>query len=184
MKKNLITLLCFLTLGISLHAQDKFFTKSGKIEFYSTAPLEDIEAKNKTAQVVLDTKNGSLQFSVLMKGFEFEKALMQEHFNSDYVESDLFPKADFKGTITNNKGINYSKKGSYNAAVKGKLTLHGITKDVATIAIITVDGDNLLTTATFNIKLSDYKISIPSVVKNKISNNVKIVVDCKLDSLK
>ena len=184
MKKNLVTLLCFLTLVLVTQAQDKFFTKSGKIEFSSKAPLEDITAKNKTAQVVLDTKSGALQFSVLMKGFEFEKALMQEHFNDDYVESDKFPKADFKGMITNNSSINYAKKGEYNVKVSGKLTLHGVTKDVQTTGTIKVDDDNLKTASTFNIKLSDYKISIPSIVKDKISNNVKITVDCKLDPLK
>jgi len=184
MKKNLLTLLCFLTLALFTHAQDRFFTKSGKIEFFSKAPLEDISAKNKTAQVVLDAKSGALQFSVLMKGFEFDKALMQEHFNDDYVESDKFPKADFKGTITNNSEINYTKKGAYTVKVKGKLTLHGITKDVETTGTIKVDEDGLKTASTFNIKLSDYKISIPSIVKDKVSNNVKIVVDCKLDPLK
>src|SRR5205823_7354571 len=112
-----------------LHAQDKFFTKSGKIAFFSSASLEDIEAHNKTSSVLLDSKTGIIQFSVLMKSFEFEKALMQEHFNSDYVESDKYPKAEFKGTITNNASINYNKDGTYPAKIKGLLTLHGISKN-------------------------------------------------------
>ena len=77
--------------SFSSEAQDKFFTKTGKIEFSSKARMEDIEAKNKTVAAVLDSKTGAVQFSVLMKGFEFPKALMQEHFNENYIESDKYP---------------------------------------------------------------------------------------------
>lgn len=184
LKKNLVTLSFVLLLASMAQAQDKYFTKSGVITFYSKAPLEDIEAKNKTVQAVLDTKSGALQFSVLMKGFEFQKALMQEHFNENYVESDKYPKSDFKGSVTNNGDVNYSKPGTYPAKVSGQLTIHGITKNVSTTGQIVVSGTDLKTTATFNISLSDYKISIPAVVKDKVSNSVKIAVDCKLDPLK
>lgn len=165
-------------------AQDRYFTKTGRIEFQSKAPLEDIEAKNKTAAAVLDTKTGALQFSVLMRSFEFEKALMQEHFNENYVESDKFPKAEFKGTMLNNSAINYNKDGSYPAKVKGMLTIHGVTKEVTTNGTIKVTGGKINANTVFNILLSDYKIKIPSAVKNKLSNNVSITVDCKLEPLK
>jgi hypothetical protein len=87
LKKNLIVA-GLIIVGLTSQAQDKYFTKTGRIEFSSKAPLEDIEAKNKTVAAILDAKTGALQFSVLMKGFEFPKALMQEHFNENYVESD------------------------------------------------------------------------------------------------
>ena len=165
-------------------AQDKYFTKTGKIEFYSKAPMEDIEAKNKTVAAILDAKTGAVQFSVLMKGFEFPKALMQEHFNENYVESNKFPKSEFKGSITNNTLINYTKDGSYPARVAGKLTIHGITKDVNTTGTVKVDGGKINLSSVFNILLSDYKIKIPSLVKEKLSNNIQIAVDCRLEPLK
>lgn len=183
LKKNLIVTVLILMAGLS-QAQDKYFTKTGKIEFFSKASMEDIDAKNKTVAAILDTKTGTLQFSVLMKGFEFPKALMQEHFNENYIESDKFPKAEFKGTIINNADINYSKEGTYTAKVKGKLTLHGITKNVETTGTMKVDGGKLNSNAAFNILLSDYNIKIPSVVKEKLSNSIKITVDCKLEPLK
>ena len=184
LRKNFVALAGLVLLAGNVNAQDRYFTKTGKIEFYSKAPLEDIEAKNKTVTAVLDTKTGAVQFSVQMKGFEFEKALMQEHFNENYVESNKFPKAEFKGSVTNNSSVNYTKDGTYNAAVKGKLTIHGVTKDVEAPGIIKVGGGKIDASSTFNILLSDYNISIPSVVKDKISNTIKISVNTNLEPLK
>jgi polyisoprenoid-binding protein YceI len=183
-KKNLVAFATFVLLTTTVDAQDRYYTKTGKIEFFSKAPMEDIEAKNKTVTAVLDTKTGAMQFSVQMKGFEFEKALMQEHFNENYVESNKYPKADFKGAVANNSSVNYSKDGTYNVNVKGKMTLHGITKDVEAPGTIKVNGGKIDATSTFTIQLSDYKIAIPSVVKDKISNTIKITVDTKLEPLK
>jgi hypothetical protein len=170
--------------GFIVSAQDKYFTKTGKIEFFSRSSMEDIEAKNKSVAVILDSKTGALQFSVLMKGFEFEKALMQEHFNENYVESDKYPKAEFKGTVTNNSGVNYAKDGTYPVKVSGKLTMHGITKDIEAPGTVRIAEGKLAASSTFNIKLSDYKIKIPAVVKDKVSNDIRIAVDCKLEPLK
>src|SRR5215213_5253622 len=183
-KKNLmVALMLLMTVSIS-YAQDKYFTKTGKINFFSKAQLEDIEAKNKTVTAVLDSKTGGVQFSVQMKSFEFQKQLMQQHFNENYVESDKYPKGEFKGSITNNSDINYSKDGTYSAKVKGKLTIHGVTKDVETTGTVKVDGGKLDISSAFNVLLSDYNIKIPAVVKDKVSNSIKISVDCRLEPLK
>jgi len=181
--KYLILAAAFFFFTSAAFAQ-KFYTKTGKITFTSNASLEDIEAKNKSVVSILDTKAGTLQFSVLMKSFEFEKALMQEHFNASYVESDKYPKAEFKGMITNNKDINYTKPGTYTAKVKGLLTIHGVTKPVTTTGIIKVESDGLKSTSSFEVKLADYKIAVGAGVKDKIAKSVKIEVDAKLEPLK
>lgn len=168
----------------TLQAQDKFFTKSGTIHFESKGEEELIQADHHNVTCVLDSKSGALQFSVLVKGFEFKKALMQEHFNENYVESNKFPKSEFRGQITNNAEINYTKDGTYPAKVKGKLTLHGETKEVATDGKVTVKGGKVNTVADFNILLSDYKITIPNLVKDKVSNTVIISVNNNLEPLK
>lgn len=166
------------------NAQDRYFTKTGKIQFLSKAPLEDIEAKNSTVTAVLEPKSGAFQFSVQMKSFEFEKALMQQHFNANYVESDKFPKAEFRGAIVNNAAVNYSKDGTYPVKVKGKLTLHNVTKEVEVPGTIKTNGGRIEAMSTFNILLSDYKIAIPSPVKDKLSNSIRISVDTRLEPLK
>ena len=165
-------------------AQDKFFTKNGRISFISKGNVETIEANHKSVTCVLDSKTGNVQFSVLMRGFEFRKALMQEHFNENYVESDKFPRSEFRGQVTNNSAVDYTKDGVYDAKVTGKLTIHGVTKDIEADGKITVKGGKPQANANLGILLSDYNIKIPGVVKENINNSVTITIDCPMEPLK
>lgn len=185
MKKVILIILSAFTLSVSVNAQ-KYFTKSGKITFDATAPSspEQIEAVNRSATAVIDTKTGAIQFSVLVKGFSFERALMEEHFNENYMESNKFPKAEFKGTITNNASVDYSKDGSYNVKVQGKLTIHGVTKDVTTDGKLVVQGGKINAAADFSVLLADYSISIPGLVADKVGKSAKISVNCSLELFK
>lgn len=164
----------------------KFYTKTGKINFDATTPSspERIEGVNRTATCVIDTKTGAIQFAVLMKGFEFERALMEEHFNENYVETSKFPKAEFKGKIKDNEGVNYLKDGTYPVKVKGDLTMHGETKEVETEGKLIIQGGKISATADFNVKLSDFKIDIPGLVADKVAKTAKIGVSCSLELLK
>ncbi len=185
MKKILLASALFLS-AFALQAQDKYFTKNGTINFGATTPfsLEKVEGVNKSVTCVADIKTGNIQFAALMKGFEFERSLMQEHFNENYVESDKFPKAEFKGTIVDNANVNYLKDGVYAVKVKGKLSMHGETKDVETDGNITLKNGKITTTANFEVALSDFKVSIPTLVADKVSKTAKISVDCLLEPLK
>lgn len=185
MKTQFILGALLLYFSATAFSQDKFFTKTGKIYFQCTkSPLEKIEATNKSITCVLDTKTGNMQFAALMKGFEFERAVMQEHFNENYVESSKFPRSEFKGQIVNNNEINYAKDGTYSAKVKGKLVVHGATKDVEAKGTIIIKQGTIQSNAVFTVLLSDYNIDIPSLVSDKISNTVNITVDCNLEPLK
>jgi hypothetical protein len=177
---KLIVIVCILFTVINTHAQ-KFITKTGKINFYSTAALEDINATNKSVIAVLDSQTGELQFAALIKGFDFKKALMQEHFNKNFLESDKYPKADFKGTISNNSAVNYTTNGSYTVTAKGKLTIHGVTKDVEIPGKLVVQDGKIAATSTFNVAVADYNITIPKVYQDNIAKSIKVVLDCALD---
>lgn len=183
--KNLL-LFTMAVLFATVSFGQKFYTKSGKINFDATSPSspEKIEGINRTATCVVDTKAGIMQFAVLMKGFEFERSLMEEHFNENYVETSKFPKAEFKGTIKNNNEINYAKDGTYKVKVKGDLTMHGETKEVETDGLFQVQAGKIIATADFNVKLSDFKVAIPGLVADKVSKVAKIGVSCSLDPLK
>lgn len=154
------------------------FTKNGKISFFSKTSMENIEAANNQVVSVLNTSSGSLQFSVQVTGFLFKKALMQEHFNEEYMESDKYPKAIFKGTIADMSKVNFLTDGNYPVSVTGNLTLHNVTNKVTVPGTITVAGGKINATSTFSVLVTDYKIDIPKVVQGNISKSIEIKVDC------
>ncbi|MEP7262904.1 MAG: YceI family protein [Bacteroidota bacterium] len=172
--KNIVVVVCLLLAAATVNAQDKFFTRSGKVTFFSKSDMENIEAVNTKGTSVLDTKTGQLEFAVLLKAFEFEKELMMEHFNENYVESDKYPKSTFKGTVDDISAVNFQKDGVYPIKLKGQFTLHGVTKEVLTDGTIEVKGGKPTGKASFTILLADYNIVVPNVVKDNISKSVKI----------
>lgn len=172
-------LLTFLLMSVSfLGVAQSFYTKNGTISFYSKTSIEKIEAVNKKALAVIDVTKNKMEFSVLIKGFEFEKASMQEHFNEDYLESDKYPKAVFKGTFNEPVvGFNLNENKTLTLKVNGSLTLHGITKAVSTIALLQVKNNVVTATSNFKILLSDYNIKVPAVVGANISKEIEIKVN-------
>lgn len=162
----------------------KYFTRSGKITFSSDAPLEKIEAENSSATSVIDIESGKMEFAVLIKAFQFEKALMQEHFNENYMESSKFPKATFKGQIQNLEAINFDADGTYKANVKGDMTIHGVTKNIDTQGTFTVKDGKIFAASTFSVLVADYEIKIPNVVKDNIAKEVAIDVTLTYQELK
>jgi polyisoprenoid-binding protein YceI len=184
--KKIIAIFTIIVIVNTANAQAKYFTKTGKINFDATAKSspENIKAVNKATTMVLDSKSGDVQFVSLMKGFEFEKALMQEHFNENYVETTKFPKAEFKGNISNNSTVVYTKDGAYKVKVAGKLTMHGVTKDIETEAVISIKSGKVSASATINALLADYKINIPSMVADKVGKSAAITINCALEVLK
>ena len=173
--KNLIVIVVLL-LSAQLAIGQKYFSKTGKISFYSDTPMEKIEATNSTASTVLDATSGNFEWAVLIQGFKFEKALMQEHFNENYMESTTYPKAKFKGKIDNISSVNLAKDGAYNVNVSGQMEIHGVTKPVSTTGVITVKGGNISANSKFSIAVADYGIVIPKVVAENIAKNVEIHV--------
>ena len=179
--KRILVLIAAVVIGTTaLQAQKIYSTKTGKISFFSNAPLEDIEAKNSEVESKLASGNGQVVFILLMKGFQFENELMQEHFNEDYLESSKFPKADFKGFVTNIKDINFSKDGTYAANVKGTLTIHGVSKEISTDGTIMVSGGKATAKTKFNISLKDFNIG-GALIGKKIADKIQITVNCQYE---
>ena len=175
-----VTVLLFVT--VSVKAQDMHLTRNGQITFFSTTPLEDIKATNNEVSSVLNTKTGALQFIVLIKSFQFKKASMQQHFNQkNYMDSDNFPKSEFKGNITDLSKIDFKKEGVYPITVEGHLTMHGITNKIKTTGTVTVKDGKISTTSKFNITLADYKVSVPAFQASKVAEVVEVTVNCNYD---
>lgn len=182
MRKIILFFIFFLFVSISVQAQ-KYFTRSGNVSFHSLALLEEIDAFNNQGTFVLDIGTGQLQMAVLIKGFQFEKALMQEHFNENYMESNDFPKAFFRGRIISPSSLNFDVPGKIDCVLEGELTIRGISKPINIPAIFTAEEGKITGTATFPVTVADFDISIPSVVKDKIAKSVEIKVDVTLDPM-
>jgi hypothetical protein len=163
---------------IAVNAQ-KYMTKNGFIGFYSHTAMEDIKGDNNQVVGLLDISTGELVFQALVKSFHFDRALMEEHFNENYMESDKFPKSVFKGKITNLASIDFTKNGTYEAIVEGDLTIHDATNKITTKGTIEVTGGGINANAKFNIVPEDYKINIPGVVREKINKNLEVTVTMK-----
>lgn len=183
MKNTALFVAIMLLSGPALMAQ-KYFTREGKISFLSEAPLENIEAHNEKATSVLDANTGKIEFAVLIKAFQFEKALMQQHFNENYLESSKFPKAVFKGQITNMDAVDLSNDGVYEVAVAGDITIHGVTKAVEAPGTITVKDGQIRAESTFMLTVADFDIKIPAVVRDNIAKTVEVTVQVAYEPLK
>jgi hypothetical protein len=180
MKKALLIglSLCFLQF---VSAQTVFITRNGQISFSSRSVVEKIDAINNEVSSVLNTQTGEMVFAVLLKGFHFKRALMEEHFNENYVESDKYPRSTFKGNIANPGEVNFGKDGTYKVTVTGDLTIHNTTQKVSAPGTIIVSNGKITAVSKFPVKLKDYNIKIPAIVADKISEDIDIVVDCKYD---
>ncbi|GAA3926139.1 YceI family protein [Chitinophaga oryziterrae] len=173
--KVLYSIILASMLYIPTQAQS-WITRNGKISFYSKTPMEDIKAVNSQVFAAIDVSKKTIAFTLLQKNFLFEKQLMQEHFNENYIESDKYPKAQFEGTITGNIG---TTPGVYKVQVDGKLTMHGVTQPVSMPAELNLQQGKLVGKSAFSIKPSDYNIKIPSLVKDKIAAEIPVQVSAE-----
>ena len=173
---NKLMLLLVLALGfINAGAQNRFMTKDAKINFNSSTPLEDIVAESNQATTLIDIEKNEVAFSVLTTSFKFRRALMEEHFNENYMESSKFPKAKFSGKIIS--PIDWKSDKPVTVDIKGELSLHGATKQVTVKALITPGKDKITASAEFKVTPEEFSISIPSAVRDKIAKEVTIKIE-------
>ncbi len=167
MKKISLIIIC--TVPFLVSAQ-RFINDSSYVRFFSEAPLENIEAVNIEGTAVIDLSNGQVAFSIPVKSFEFEKSLMKEHFNENYLESDKYPKATFRGKIGNWSNV----PGKRTVSVSGDMTIHGKTNPFGTEGDIDVSDKKVVVKAVFPIAVADYKIRIPKAVFYNIAEVVEV----------
>jgi hypothetical protein len=169
-----IILIAMLSLTRICLSQENIISKSGTITFEaSVASFEEVKATNNSVTFVLNPMTGEIASLALIKGFRFKVALMEEHFNENYIESDQYPKAIFKGKIDgfDVNGLNANPK---NFIIKGTLALHGKSKDINVSARISKSAAGINLVSDFSVNASDFNIPIPSIVKNKVSNKINI----------
>lgn len=162
--------------GAKVHSQ-KFSLEKSTVIFFSDGLIEDISATNKKSIALIDISTGEVAFQIPIKDFEFERDLMKQHFNEKYLETEKYPKASFGAKLS---GFDKAKTGTQQVIAEGKLTIHGVTKEVKIPGTIELTGTQGFIKAKFMVKLADYKIKIPTVVFKNIAEEVEVTVDFTL----
>lgn len=176
--KNILILCLFFVVG-SVSAQ-KYYTKTGETDFKaSVEAFEPVEAKSNSTTVILNTESGDIAALLFIKSFHFKVALMEEHFNENYMDSDTFPKATFKGNIAGFKMSDVSSTGK-EYKLSGTLTVRGKSQEITTTAMLSKSGAKVLITSKFSVKPQDFGIEIPSIVRNKIAKEINITLNYEL----
>lgn len=179
MKAILILLFSVTLTATQLHAQSMYFTRNGKVNFFSKTPMENIDAVNNEVFSVIDFQKGEIAFAILIKSFRFERALMEEHFNENYMESTKWPKATFNGKIDNLNQVNLKQNGTYPVQITGDVTIHGVTKKITADGKITISDNGISALSNFSLRVKDFDIAIPSLVAEKIADTIEVTVDCQ-----
>ena len=160
-------------------SKDLYMTRNGNVDFFSSTPLEDIKAVNNQVSCVLNKENGQFAFQVPIKAFTFKNALMQEHFNESYLESDIYPKSIFRGEIIGWDDIQLSQD-SLNILIEGDLTIHGVKNQVRQSGRVWVSSGVIYGESTFSVRLVDYQVKVPKIVRENIAEVIKVNVKVKL----
>lgn len=167
-------LLTFVFFSWCAAAQQRYFAEKAAISFFSDGAVEDITARNEKVTSIFDAVNGEVAYLLSIKDFQFPNKLMQVHFNEKYLESEKFPKSSFQGKIT---GLNLTAGGKQNVKAVGKLTIHGVVKNVEVPGTIEVNGNRLLLSTKFMVKLLDYNIKVPQIVYQNIAQEIEVSVE-------
>lgn len=173
--KKIFFLLFISCLFAYLSPAQVYTAKSGSATFFSEAPLENIQATSSSIQSILNTTSKSIAFIISIRSFQFQKDLMQEHFNEKYMESDKFPNATFSGKI--NEDLDLSRDGTYNVSSTGKIAMHGQEKEITVPGTFTVKNGEAALQSNFNLAVSDFKIEIPQLLFQNIADSVEVKVN-------
>lgn len=172
--KRIFIFIALIGLSASVAGQDVLSCRSVSLRFFSSAPLEDIEAKTSQGVSAINTASRAIYFKVPITSFRFKKKLMQEHFNENYLESDKYPYAEFKGNILGDSDL--TKDGTYAVESEGVLQIHGVSKTYRVPGTITISGGKTTVEAKFNVRVADHKIKIPSLVVKNIAEVVEVTM--------
>jgi hypothetical protein len=169
-----IAICACLFFNFSATLAQKYVKESGTIAFFSAVTLEDIKADNAKAVSLFNSATGDIAYSAPITEFQFKKALMQEHFNEKYLESDKYPKASFQGKLV---GFDITVGSIQNVTATGKLTIHGVTQEISVPGTFEVTNGKVVLQSKFNVKLEDYKIEIPTLMWQNIAEEVEVTIN-------
>lgn len=181
-KNNKLILACICCVAFVCQVNAQTFTgKTIKVAIFSSTPVEDIKAASNTGVAVLVSSKQELAVQVNIKSLDFDKKLMQEHFNENYMESDKYPQAKFRGTIE--PKIDWTKDGDYTVSAKGVLSVHGVDQPRTITGKISIKNGLVNINSNFDVACVAHQIKIPSLVFTKIAEVIKVTIQGTLNPL-
>ncbi|MDD6210166.1 MAG: YceI family protein [Bacteroidales bacterium] len=178
-----ILILTTLLFSLSLAAQT-YTSKNGTAYFISRTDVINIDATNNSVASIVKKESGEIVAIVLIKAFKFTLATAFDHFNEEYMESSKYPKASYKGKILELPALDLSKDGTYEVTTEGELTIHGVTKPIKEKGVLTIKGGKLMGECDFTVLLDDYKIEVPAMVKDRVSQKIEVKLTSSYDLTK
>ncbi|MFS4466964.1 YceI family protein [Maribacter sp. 2210JD10-5] len=171
LRSNIIVALFLLHLGMYGQNSDKVIARQGQVSFFSYTAVENIEATNNQVQSIIDKESGEIAVQMLLRAFVFKKALMEEHFNESYVESDIYPKLTFSGRLADFSGLNVVDAPLF---IKGIMDFHGVQKEIEIKANAENQSGNITISGDFEIAIDDFDIKVPPLLVPNISKEIKV----------
>lgn len=182
MKIKMILIFICVAFDETVNAQPVYISRAAFVSFYSQAPIQDILASSVQAVSIINFRNDSIYFKIPIKTFQFERSLMQKHFNTEYLESDKYPFAEFKGKLLNFEWP--AKDRVYNITVSGQMTIHGVSKIYEEQGTLELEGEKVKTSSSFSIRLADHAVRIPKLMFREITESVSVNVNANYIILK
>lgn len=170
--KLFLSFILAFNVAVAQQPDTQYFCKDGYVHFFSSSPIEDIEAKNNAVVAVYNVTKNEVGAKISIKSFAFKDKLMEEHFNENYLETDKYPFATLIGKIV--EPIDLTKDGTYTATVKATLEIHGVKQARDIKCTLTVKGEQIIVKSNFEVKLVDHKIKIPKMVVMNIAEVIKV----------
>lgn len=170
-KNNIPIIVLLLHLGLCGQSSEKIIARQGQVSFFSYTSVENIEAANNQTFSVIETETGAVGVKLLLRAFVFKKALMEEHFNESYVESDLYPELNFRGKFMDYNGMEAT---STPKLIKGSMDFHGVTKEVQIKTVVSKENENFVVTGDFVVNIDDYNIKVPPLLTPNISKEIQV----------
>ena len=171
MARILTIFFLIISIGIQTDEDEKIIARQGQVSFFSYTSVEDIKAENNQVLSIINLQKKEIAVSMLMNAFIFEKALMREHFNESYLETDIYPKAFFEGKIID---FDDTIDGEQTRIVKGIFTMHGKSKELEIKTKIEKNEDNYIVSGVFETFVNDYDINIPPLLAGNIAKSISV----------
>lgn len=187
--KNYILAGLLLSVGVTSINAQVYKTATGNIKFVSKTAIEEFSANNDQVTAAFSPKSNAIAFRVPVNSFQFKSALMQKHFQENYMQTAEFPFSTYSGKIEEIAAVqaasgNFTKNGSYDVITKGTHEMHGVKKEITVPGKITIADGDITLSASMNVLCSDYGINIPATSKKSVSDNISISINCPLQLAK